>query len=99
MSPFVLHATHLVGGDEVRIHRLREARLWNDPPEYYEQVPLARPLKLCTSVTQRVKPLTCTSQVLLDVQVLKEAVDAAVLPPGQVPGGWGARVCNTAERL
>ena len=36
VSPFVMHATHQIGGWEAKRHRLREAGLWNDVQEYYE---------------------------------------------------------------
>ena len=36
VNPFLLHATHQMGGQDAKRHRLREVGLWNDAPEYYE---------------------------------------------------------------
>lgn len=35
-EPYVLHATFQFSGTEGKRHRMREANLWLDPPEYYD---------------------------------------------------------------
>lgn len=35
-EPYVLHATFQFSGTEGKRHRMREAELWLDPPEYYD---------------------------------------------------------------
>ena len=35
LKPYVVHQTFQYGGTKGKRHRLREARLWRDPPEYY----------------------------------------------------------------
>eukprot|EP00854_Cymbomonas_tetramitiformis_P000671 gene671-1124_t len=35
LEPFVVHTSFTFGGLQGRRHRLREATLWEDPPEYY----------------------------------------------------------------
>eukprot|EP00892_Ulva_mutabilis_P009534 jgi/Ulvmu1/6953/UM033_0010.1 len=35
LSPYVVHQTFQYGGTKGKRHRLREANLWHDPPEYY----------------------------------------------------------------
>lgn len=36
LKPYVVHATFQFSGTPGKRHRLREARLWNDPPKYYD---------------------------------------------------------------
>lgn len=36
VEPFAVHANFEFGGLAAKRHRLREAGLWNDPPEYYD---------------------------------------------------------------
>lgn len=36
VEPYVVHATFQFSGTPGKRHRLREAKLWNDPPEYYD---------------------------------------------------------------
>ena len=36
VKPYVVHTTFQYGGSSGKRHRLREAMLWVDPPEYYE---------------------------------------------------------------
>ena len=35
VKPYVVHTTFQYGGTKGKRNRLREAMLWNDPPEYY----------------------------------------------------------------
>jgi hypothetical protein len=37
LKPFVVHTTYQFGGSAGKRHRLREAGLWQDPPEYYSK--------------------------------------------------------------
>ena len=37
VRPFVVHQTFQYGGTKGKRHRLREAMLWYDPPDYYAQ--------------------------------------------------------------
>ena len=36
VEPFSVHTTFQYGGADGKRHRLREAMLWEDPPEYYD---------------------------------------------------------------
>jgi hypothetical protein len=37
VTPYVVHQTFQYGGVKGKRHRLREAMLWSDPPEYYSE--------------------------------------------------------------
>jgi hypothetical protein len=40
VEPYVVHQTFQYGGTKGKRHRLREAHLWKDAPEYYSAAPL-----------------------------------------------------------
>ena len=37
VEPYIVHQTFQYGGVKGKRHRLREAMLWHDPPEYYSE--------------------------------------------------------------
>ena len=44
-APYSIHTTFQYGGAPGKRHRLREARVWSDPPEYYSAPPPANRMR------------------------------------------------------
>jgi hypothetical protein len=49
LEPYAVHTTFQFGGTEGKRHRLREAKLFFDPPEYYDS-PGKYYFPYCTSI-------------------------------------------------